>query len=75
MMSGIAFEAQWDEKLRYYDVQKINPSKGLDIQRFKGQNTIKRAMVSQPNLAVTHRYPMTVRSQKSTSLKQQNQIF
>jgi len=32
-------------------------------------------MASQPNLAVIHRYPMAIRSQKSTSLKQQHQIF
>ena len=55
--------------------RKNNSSKGLHIQRFKRWNIIQRAMASQPNLAVIHRYPMAVTSQKSTSLKQQNQIF
>ena len=32
-------------------------------------------MASQPNLAVIHRYPMAIRSKKSTSLKQQHRIF
>ena len=45
------------------------------MQRFKRRNRIKRAMASQPNLAVIHRCPMAIRSQKSTSLKQQHQIF
>ena len=29
MISGIACEAQWDEKLRYYDVEKITLQKDL----------------------------------------------
>ena len=41
----------------------------------KRRNTIKRAMASQPNLAVIHCYPMAIRSNTSTSLKQQHQTF